>query len=136
MRQRAVASAVIVLGTLFLASVALANYPDEGVGVGSTETWVMNVHETLDANVVVSFLDQDGQQTWSTESTIAPLGNDSFPASSSELESGWLGSMTIDSLRPIENVTFEQVRFHDQVVRDAAALKLSVTNGVGIRIVE
>ncbi len=39
-----------------------------------------------------------------------------------------------DTLRPVENVTFEQVRFHDQVVRDAAALKLSVTNGIGIQI--
>ena len=39
-----------------------------------------------------------------------------------------------DALRPIENVTFEQVRFHEQAVRDGAALKLSVTNGVGIRI--
>jgi hypothetical protein len=104
MRLRVVATAVIVLGTLLLASVAVADYPDEGVGVGSTETWVMNVHETLDANVVASFIDQDGQQTWSSESTIAPLGNDSFPASSSELESGWLGSMTIDSLRPIASV--------------------------------
>ena len=41
-----------------------------------------------------------------------------------------------DALRPVENVTFEQVRFHDQVVRDEAALKLSVTNGAGVRIAE
>jgi hypothetical protein len=41
-----------------------------------------------------------------------------------------------DALRPVENVAFERVRFHDQVVRDTAALKLSVTNGVGIQIAE
>ena len=89
MKLRVVANAGIVLGILLLASVTFANYPGEEVGLGSTETWVMNVHETLDANVVASFFDQDGQQTWSTESTIAPLGNDSFPASSSQLQSGW-----------------------------------------------
>jgi polygalacturonase len=41
-----------------------------------------------------------------------------------------------DARRPVENVTFEQVRFHDQVMRDATALKLSVTNGVDVRIAE
>jgi hypothetical protein len=104
MRQRVVASVGIILGTLFLASLAFADYPDEGFGRGSTETWVMNLHDTLDANVVASFFDRDGFHTKSIEGTIAPLGNASFPASSSGLAYGWLGSMRLDSLRPIVSV--------------------------------
>lgn len=104
MRQRVVANAGMVLGIMLVASVALAtSYPDEGFGRGSTETWVMNVHDTLDANVVASFIDQDGFQTKTVEGTIDPLGNYSFLASSF-LDYGWLGSKSLDSLRPIASV--------------------------------
>jgi hypothetical protein len=104
MRIKVLATVALLLGTLLVTSVALAGYPADGVGVASSETWVMNVHETLDANVVATYVDQDGFQTGTIESTIDPLGHDSFPASSSDLASGWLGSMTIDSLRPIASI--------------------------------
>ncbi len=104
MRLRVLASFGIVLGILLLASVAFAGYPDESVGLGNATVWVMNVHETLDANVVASFFDRDGYETDSEEATIDNLGNDSFPASSPDLESGWLGSVAIDSLRPIASI--------------------------------
>ena len=56
MRLRVLASFGIVLGILLVASVAFAGYPDESVGLGDATVWVMNVHESLDANVVASFL--------------------------------------------------------------------------------
>jgi hypothetical protein len=104
MRIKVLATVALLLGILLATSVALAGYPADGVGVASSETWVMNVHETLAANVVATYVDQDGFQTGTTQTTIAPLGHDSFPASSPDLESGWLGSMTIDSLRPIASI--------------------------------
>ena len=104
MKLRVLASFGIVLGILLLASVAFAGYPDESVGLGNATVWVMNVHETLDANVVASFFDRDGFETDSEEATLAYLGNHSFPASTPDLKSGWLGSVAIDSLRPIASI--------------------------------
>ncbi len=112
MRTKVLATVALLLGILLVSSVALAGFPTDELGVGSSETWVMNVHETLDANVVATYVDQDGNQAGSIQSTISPQGNDNFPASSSSLSSGWLGSMTIDSLRPIASVvenTYEDV---------------------------
>jgi hypothetical protein len=104
MRIKAVASVALVFGVLLFTSVALANYPTDSPGVGNTDTWVMNVHESLDANVVASSIDQDGYASSYVTETIAPLWNASFASSDSGLESGWLGSMTIDSLRPVVSV--------------------------------
>jgi hypothetical protein len=104
MRLRLLVSAGIVLGGMLLASVASAGYPADTLGLGNTEVWVMNLHESLDANVVASFFDRDGSQTQSLQATIDPFGNVSFPASSSGLRAGWLGSVGIDSLRPIASI--------------------------------
>ena len=105
MRLRVLAGFGIVVGILLLASVAFAaGYPEEGPGLGNATVWVMNLHETLDANVVASFFDRDGFETDSEEATIDYLGNHSFPASSPDLQSGWLGSVAIDSLRPIASI--------------------------------
>ncbi|HJX37963.1 MAG TPA: hypothetical protein VJ714_05155, partial [Anaerolineae bacterium] len=117
MRLRVVASAGMVLGIMLLASAASAFYPDQAVGRGNTQTWVMNLHESLEANVVVSLIDQDGFQTRSMTGTIKHLANDSFPAASSGLSSGWLGSVTVDSLRPIASVqeaVWQDVPAHDE----------------------
>jgi hypothetical protein len=104
MRIKALTVVALVLGVLLFTSVALANYPADSPGVGNTDTWVMNVHGTLDANVVASSIDQDGYASSYVTGTIAPLWNASFASSASGLESGWLGSMTVDSLRPIVSV--------------------------------
>ncbi len=104
MRAKALTTVALLLGGLAISSVVLAGFPTDGVGVGSSETWVMNLHETLDANVVVTYVDRGGNQTGSVQSTIPPQGSDSFPASGSGLPSGWVGSMSIDSLRPIASI--------------------------------
>lgn len=104
MRIKALASVALSLGLLLLSSVALAQYPDESPGLGNTDTWVMNVHQTLDANVVATYVDQNGYASSDVAETIAPLWNAGFAPSDSGLGSGWLGSMTLDSLRPIVSV--------------------------------
>jgi hypothetical protein len=104
MRIKALGIMALFLGVLLITSVALANYPADSPGVGNTDTWVMNVHGTLDANVVASSVDQDGYASSYVTETIAPLWNASFASSDATLQSGWLGSMTIDSLRPVVSV--------------------------------
>jgi hypothetical protein len=104
MRIKALTVVALILGVLLVTSVALANYPADSPGVGNTDAWVMNVHGTLDANAVASSIDQDGYASSYVTGTIAPLWNASFASSASGLDSGWLGSMTIDSLRPVVSV--------------------------------
>jgi len=104
MRIKVLAILGSILGMMLGASVALGSYPDQAVGLGNAEIWVVNLHESLDANVVVSFFDRDGFETDSEQATIDYLGNHSFPASTPDVDSGWLGSVAIDSLRPIASI--------------------------------
>lgn len=104
MRFKLLGTIGIVLGLMLVASVALAAFPDQGVGRGNTTTWVMNVHQTLDAKVVATYIDRSGYPSSNVAETISPQGNASFPAQSAGLNSGWLGSALIDSLRPLASV--------------------------------
>jgi hypothetical protein len=97
MRIRVIAAFVGLLATLLVFSLAGANWPEQSYGQGSSDIWVMNLHETEDANVVASYVNQDGDPDASVGGTIDPLGNTSFPASSSGLEDGWLGSVVLYS---------------------------------------
>ncbi len=101
MRFKVLAMIGIVLGLALLASVALAGYPDEGFGVARTDTWVMNVHHTLDANVLVTYIDRSGYPSANVAKAISPTWNAKFAATDPGLDSGWLGSAFVDSLRPI-----------------------------------
>jgi len=101
MRLRLLGTIGFVLGLMLLASVALASYPDEGFGVARTDTWVMNVHHTLDANVVATYIDRSGYPSANVVKTISPTWNAKFAATDPGLDSGWLGSAFVDSLRPI-----------------------------------
>ncbi len=98
---KVLASIGIVLGLMLVASVALAAFPDQGVGRGNTTTWVMNVHHTLDANVVATYIDRSGYPSANVAKTISPQWNAKFAATDPGLDSGWLGSAFVDSLRPI-----------------------------------
>lgn len=111
MRFRLLATIGIVLGLMLVASVVLAGYPDQEVGRGNTTTWVMNVHETLEANVVASYVDRAGYEASNTTQTISPTGNASFPALDSGVRAGWLGSTVIHSLRPLASVA--QIAWED-----------------------
>jgi len=104
MRARVLGGIVAVLAVLLISSVAVAQYPGQGVGQGSSDIWVMNLDETLDAGVVASYVNQNGVSDSTVGGTIAPLGNTSFPASSSGLANDWLGSMVLFSDRELASV--------------------------------
>jgi len=90
-----------VLATFLLFSVAAAIFPAQSVGQGSSDVWVMNLDDTNDANVVASYVDQEGNSDATVGATIDPQGNTSFPASSSGLGNDWLGSMVLYSDRQL-----------------------------------
>jgi len=104
MRARVLGGIVAVLAVLLISSVAVAQYPGQAVGQGSSDIWVMNLDETLDAGVVASYVNQDGVSDSTVGGTIAPLGNTVFPASSSGLANDWLGSMVLFSDRELASV--------------------------------
>jgi hypothetical protein len=104
MRLRLLGAIVAVLGVLLFSSVVLASFPEQSVGQGSSDIWVMNLDETQDAAVVASYVNQSGAPDSSVGATISPLGNASFPASSSGLSDDWLGSMVLYSDREVASV--------------------------------
>ncbi len=104
MRMRVLGATIAVLGVLLLASVSVAQFPGQSIGQGSSDIWVMNLDETQDADVVASYINQDGVAESSVGATIAPLGNTSFPASTSGLGNNWLGSMVLFSNRELASV--------------------------------
>ena len=85
MRMKAMAGVVGLLATLLVFSVVGAIFPAQNYGQGSSDVWVMNLNETEDANVVAAYIDQNGNPDATVGATIDPLGNTSFPASSSGL---------------------------------------------------
>jgi len=93
-----------VLAGLLVSSVILAYFPEQGLGQGNSDIWVMNLHGTLDATVVTRYFDQGGNPTDGPGASISPLGNASFPASSSGLADNWLGSMVLYSNRELASV--------------------------------
>lgn len=104
MKVRVIGTIVAVLAVMLVSSVVLAAFPTQGVGRGSSDIWVMNIYGTEDANVVASYVDQDGNEDSSVGGTVDPLGNASFPASSSGLGNDWLGSMVLYSDRELASV--------------------------------
>ncbi len=104
MKVKVVGTMVAVLAVMLVSSVVLAVFPTQGVGQGSSDIWVMNLHGTEDANVVASYIDQDGNEDSSVGGTIDPLGNTSFPASGSGLGNDWLGSMVLYSDRELASI--------------------------------
>ena len=104
MKLRVLGAIAAALTLLLIASIALASYPSQSIGQGSSDIWVMNLNETEDANVVATYIDQDGNPDASLGGTIDPLGNNSFPASSSGLGDNWLGSMVLFSDKPLASV--------------------------------
>ncbi|MDH4207655.1 MAG: hypothetical protein OEV76_02160 [Anaerolineae bacterium] len=104
MKFKVLAGAIAVMAVMLIASVAVAQYPGQGIGQGSSDIWVMNLSDTTSANVVASYVDQDGVQATSVGGTIAPLGNTSFPASTSGLGNDWLGSMVLYSDQPLASI--------------------------------
>ena len=101
MRFKVMGVVLGVLATFLLFSVTAAIFPAQSVGQGSSDIWVMNLDESNDANVVASYVDQDGNSDATVGATIDPLGNTSFPASSSGLGNDWLGSMVLYSDRQL-----------------------------------
>jgi hypothetical protein len=104
MRLRAIGILIGLLSMLLLASAAVAQYPGQSDGQGSSDIWVMNVDDGGTANVVAAYIDQDGNSDTTVGATINALGNTSFPASSSGLGNDWLGSMVLYSDRPLASV--------------------------------
>jgi len=104
MKLKVLGAIAAALAVLAISSVALAIYPGQSIGQGSSDIWVMNLDETLDADVVASYINQDGVAESSVGGAIAPLGNARFPASSSGLADGWLGSMVLFSNRELASV--------------------------------
>lgn len=104
MRSKALGCVVAMLAVMLIASVAMAQYPGQSVGQGSSDIWVMNLDGTNDANVVASYVDQDGNPDSTVGATVDPLGNTSFPASSSGLGNNWLGSMVLYSDKELASV--------------------------------
>jgi len=101
MRFKVMGVVIGVLATFLLFSVAGAIFPAQSVGQGSSDVWVMNLDDTNDANVVASYVNQEGDSDATVGDTIDPLGNTSFPASSSGLGNDWLGSMVLYSDRQL-----------------------------------
>lgn len=117
MKVKVVVTIVAVLAVMLVSSVVLAaRFPTLGVGKGSSDIWVMNLHETEDANVVASYVDQDGNEDSSVGGTVDPLGNTSFPASSSGLANDWLGSMVLYSDRELASIA--ELYWRNQPRRD------------------
>src|SRR4030042_2291735 len=81
MRVRVLGGALAIVAIMLISSAAIAQYPTQSVGQGSSDIWVMNLDETEDANVVASYVDQEGNPDASVGSTIDPLGNTSLPPS-------------------------------------------------------
>ena len=104
MKLRVLGAIAAALALLLICSIALASYPSQSIGQGSSDIWVMNLNETEDANVVATYIDQDGNVDASVGGTIDPLGNTSFPAASSGLGDNWLGSMVLFSDKPLASV--------------------------------
>jgi len=104
MRVKLMVGIVGVLALMVVASVAVAQYPGQAIGQGSSDIWVMNLHTTEDANVVASYVDQEGTPDATVGGTIDPLGNTSFPAATSGLGNDWLGSMVLYSDRELASI--------------------------------
>ena len=104
MKLRVLGAIAAALTLLLIASIALASYPSQSIGQGSSDIWVMNLNETEVANVIASYIDQDGNVDTSVGGPIAPMGNTSFPAASSGLGDNWLGSMVLFSDKPLASL--------------------------------
>ena len=104
MRFKVLAGVIAVMAVMLVASVAVAQYPTQSIGQGSSDIWVMNLDEAEDANVVASYVDQEGNPDSSVGGLIDPLGNTSFPASASGLGNDWLGSMVLYSDQPLASI--------------------------------
>jgi len=104
MRVKMLVGVAAVLALLLTASVAVAKFPDQSVGQGSSDIWVMNLDETEDANVVAAYVDQDGNPDDTIGAVIDNLGNTSFPASDSGVGNDWLGSMVLYSDRELASI--------------------------------
>ena len=104
MRTKVLAGTIAVLAVILLTSVAVAQYPVQTIGQGNSDIWVMNLDETDVANVVASYVDQDGNVDASVGGPIASMGNTSFPAASSGLGNNWLGSMVLFSDKPLASL--------------------------------